>query len=386
MGILRNPIRSPLRSPLYGPLAGKWGGGSLRPDLSIIAKYQALGAQAFLHDFSRTDLTFQEATGQTLADDAGESVALALDSAQWGGKTLAQVIASQPELFTAGTSNNASVVYSGGVATFTASASVHGVQQTGLLTIGKTYEVTFRIVSISSGTIRGYAGSGGIGPDRTAPGTYTQRLTAASTQTASVIAIGTTTAVVDQISFKEIPGYHGIQSGSTGARPTRAADGKLTFDGSDDNLLTTFLLGNTANTLAMRTIFGASGGGVPLGFISTDRFYLGLNISGFLRAGYGTNGDIITGALDLRNQQGTAIVTHDASNVSLYWNGSLVGSAAVAGTHSKTIGLPLGIGRSGSTGATGSPYLGDMYQSAAIQAALTPTEIAQLSSYWNSLP
>lgn len=60
------------------------------------------GTDGFYFDFSKTDRLFQDTTGQTPADDPGESVGLALEGHGWGGKTLSQLIALQPEVVTNG--------------------------------------------------------------------------------------------------------------------------------------------------------------------------------------------------------------------------------------------------------------------------------------------
>lgn len=82
---------------------------------------------------------------------------------------------------------------------------------------GKVYEITYTIVSISSGAIVA-AISGASGVVRTAPGTFTERLIATGSTTN--IGIGTsgdaTTAVVDNVSCKEVQYAIGTKSFYTG--------------------------------------------------------------------------------------------------------------------------------------------------------------------------
>src|SRR5690606_15902104 len=56
------------------------------------------GETGFWYDFSKTDRTWQESTGQTIADDDAEVVGLALEQSQWAGKTFAETLAGQSEM------------------------------------------------------------------------------------------------------------------------------------------------------------------------------------------------------------------------------------------------------------------------------------------------
>jgi len=77
---------------LYGKRGYRW------HDYSLFLP----GDNGFLYDFSRADTLFQEATGTTPAG-VDQNVGLALDISKWGGKTLVQVLAAQPELRDGGT-------------------------------------------------------------------------------------------------------------------------------------------------------------------------------------------------------------------------------------------------------------------------------------------
>jgi len=116
-----------------------------------------------------------------------------------------------PELVTNGTfdadsvwTKTGAVTISGGEGVFTSAATSDGFRQD-IMELGRTYEITFDVTSYTSGALRAYAGTGGIGTSRTAVGTYTEVLTCTgSPKTFSIIAIGTTTATIDNVSVREI--------------------------------------------------------------------------------------------------------------------------------------------------------------------------------------
>lgn len=186
------------------------------------------------YDPTEMSSIFQESTGTTPVTASGQLVGLLLDK-QNG-------YIRGAELATSLTSNNGSVAYSGGIATFTASAVANGIATAlNFLTLGKTYEMTYRIVSISSGSLRVGAGTSGSGTTRSTAGTYTERLFCSGTNsTGSIIAFANpTNAVVDSISFKEIPGNHATQS-TAGSRPTLNAGGKINYSSGTKSLVATF--------------------------------------------------------------------------------------------------------------------------------------------------
>jgi hypothetical protein len=398
-----------MRSPIYAPLAGKWGGGDTRPDLSIIAKYQALGAQAFLHDFSRTDLTFQEATGQTLADDPGEAVGLALEMGQIGGKTLAQVIASQPEIvvngdfgtgdlsgFTGADTGTGSSTYSGGSLLLVGTDGSNLAKRYQPLTLdtGSYYELAWSSTTSSgSATIGVSTGLSGANVVAALAGSGGRRIFQAASQ--NNFLVQSTSAggnvSVSSISIRKIPGNHAVQSGSTGARPTRQAGGILTRDGSDDNLLSTLVGGAAGNTYATKIIAPATVSALQVlaGFgaaASIGRFALGINTSGNLCAlvGADTTSTIVAPGTDVRGQTGVAALVEDGANVFLYWNGAQVFTKALNGAPSTAV--PYRLGAFNNNGTAGSFTTASARLETAQQAAWSPAEIASISSYWNSLP
>lgn len=175
------------------------------------------GAQGGLYDWAAGQYSslFQDSTGTTPVTALEQPVGLVLDS-RYG-------LVRGSELWVAPTPNNASVTYVSDVATFTASSVGNAVAIATALTINKTYELTCRVTAITAGSLRMYAGSGSSSAAITVPGSYRSVLTCSGTTAASVTAMSAgTSAVVDSISFREIPGNHLIQPTST-ARPVLSA-------------------------------------------------------------------------------------------------------------------------------------------------------------------
>ena len=292
------------------------------------------GGDGLLFDFTKTDRFFQENTGPTLADDVGESIGLALDQHSWAGKTLAELVSAQSELrgtgalALAGSATAATYNTSTGVGTATRVDASNQSAVSFAVTSGRTYEIDLQVSSgadalIRSGTSPALSSTlGGV-----ANGNRTKLRVLA---TAAFIFIasdtnGTTTGFTVH-SIKEIPGNHGTQSSAT-LKPTRQTSGAK-FDGSDDNLLTTYLAGSGANSIvalvtvpetiaAVQVIAGATAS-------ITTRCYLGLSINGKLYCGAGST--ILNGNTDLRGQ--TLVVGLSISD----GNGVLYADAAVGST------------------------------------------------------
>jgi hypothetical protein len=92
-------------------------------------------------------------------------------------------------------------------------------QEMGLVQ-GRFYSVTYTINSISGGAVR-FFNRVNTGPDRTSPGTYTEVFNNAAARTTGgfqLVTLGVS-ATIDNISVKEIPGYHATQA-TAAKRPT----------------------------------------------------------------------------------------------------------------------------------------------------------------------
>lgn len=354
----------------------------------------ANGENGFWYDFSKTDRTFQGSTGQTLADDDGENVGLALEQSKWAGKTLAELIAAQPDLIVNGAFNsdtawtkNTGWTISAGKAHGEAVASAQLLAPSSAVAavVGRAYLVTYEISNyVSGGVSFVFGGINGIA--RSSAGTFTEIMIAISTATFNMQRrLVDFTGSIDNISVKEIPGNHGLQA-TAGARPVRKTGGFLRFDGADDNLLTT-LNPSAAMTLVAK-IKATSGAAFRVAIGSTDgtnRAFLGKTNAEKLFASVGTQTEttINSGPLSIDGTTGIAAVVVDATNVTLFWNGvSVYGPVAKAGTSLNA--FPMRVGAANLNGSAVNLFLGDIYQILAINRALTPSEILQLTNSWGT--
>lgn len=234
-----------------------------RPDLALIAKYAP--APAMLHDFARTDLTFQDVNGIAAADDVTEAVALAVSMDSIGDKTLAaaraqgvkddfsyantaalQAVWSAQAGVTASLDNGRILIATdtdGGyvVRAFTLAA---GTWLFGIDLQGGTGSCDCVLATTSTGSdvLSSLGGSTGAGSGIVRRGgvfTWTGGTLYCRVRTGPDGGAGATNWA-GNITF--VPGNHAIQSGSTGARLTRNANGAA-CDGVDDNLLTGLTFG-----------------------------------------------------------------------------------------------------------------------------------------------
>ena len=167
-------------------------------------------------------------------------------------KTLAQVLAGQSEKvvnggfvtdissWIVGGSGANTVTWDTGRAKFNSDGTFVSLIQYPGLTAGKTYKATFEVEVVSGAGLRfdyNLDGTPVLNSLATTTGSYTLYFTptAAGVRFAR---IGATVAHLDNVSIKEVPGNHALQSSSS-LRPLRQATGAK-FDGSDDNLLTNY--------------------------------------------------------------------------------------------------------------------------------------------------
>ena len=348
----------------------------------------------FLYDFSRADTLFQEATGITPAA-VDQNVGLALDISKWGGKTLAQVLAGQPELVTNGTFDSDTAwtkgtgwSISGGKASIDGSngaASYLAAIASPTYVVGRTYRLSFDY-SLSSGRFRfnpaGGTTSASVG---VGSGTFSTYVTALSASGLSIQAIDAgTIGWVDNVSVKEIPGKHASQA-TSGARPVLKAGGLTRYDGSDDNLLTT-LVPSAAMTLAFDYVVPATLSGVQ--FImgagaGATRLYAGFNTSGQMIGLVGAqDSSVIKGATDFRGQRVRGFLIADGTTVQLIAGSATEYSAAQNGSNVSV--YPMRVGAGNNVGSATGFSNGDLFRALAINRALTPAEVLKLSNYWMS--
>ena len=105
---------------------------------------------------------------------------------------------------------------SGGTANCDGSQNLpESVYQNGVTVVGKTYKITYTLVSITSGTIRPLAGTLG-GAFQSTIGTHTEYLTATSNTAIQIQASSSFIGSIDNVSVKEVQGFSS-PSGDTNA-------------------------------------------------------------------------------------------------------------------------------------------------------------------------
>lgn len=202
--------------------------------------------------------------------------------------------------------------------------------------------------------------------------------------------VGTTPVVADS----DPVGRANDQSGrgnnavnaTSGQRPLwRSNSGKpyLSFDGSDDRLVTTFVprpAGTMAvafNAATLGVTQGLTGGGATA---TNARAYLVINGGNSLAANIG-NTTITAGAATGSDR--VALVTWDASSADLYLDGVL-GATAVPATLPDATGGGLAIGCINPNGSPTNFLNGREYAALAVSRRVTSAEIARITSIFRS--
>ena len=200
----------------------------------------------------------QNAAGTTPVTAVGQPIGLLLDQSQ-GTVDLTGNLG--PELVTNGGFDTDSdwtkptgVTIAGGEAVFTSVGNGHNFVQSMSVTAGKKYIVTFTITEYTAGGTAPLIG-GTSGTSRTAVGTYTEVITCGGSAGYNGIKVltGTTTAKIDNVSVREVPGNHASQATST-ARPVLAelsGARYINFDGVDDDFDVTLPDLGTSATIAL---------------------------------------------------------------------------------------------------------------------------------------
>lgn len=345
------------------------------------------GGDGLLFDFTKLDRHFQENTGPTLADDVGESIGLALDQHSWAGKTLAAVVAAQSELITNGgpftnttgiTGTSATLGVSGGILSITATA-LNGRAEWPVsgLTVGRVYKVVVRARRASGTGQRIQSWTWGTITGATLTDSFADYVFyVLATSTSGVIrlyanAVNTASDImeVESLTMKLVPGFHGVQSSAT-LKPTRQTSGAK-FDGSDDNLLTTYLAGSGANSIvalvtvpaslaAAQAIVGASLG-------ATGRLWLAINTSGFLYWGVGSS--VATGTEDIRGRRLVVGLSASGGSMNLFVDSAINATESYSG--SPDTATPIRIGAQNAAGSALSHFGGSIEKLMTLRKALT---------------
>ena len=206
------------------------------------------GVQGAWYDPSDRSTLFQDAAGTTPVTAVEQPVGLMLDKSK--GLVLG------PELVTNGNfSSNTwwtltgTVAISSGSLNFTSALATSGAYRLSFATVGKYYELTFEITSISSGGVQIGLGDS-KGTNRTSVGIYTQRLLCTGNSNLTLYSVGaSTTASVDNVSIKELSGNHAFQT-TAASRPVLSARYNLLtkteqFDDAVWSKVNTAVLANT---------------------------------------------------------------------------------------------------------------------------------------------
>ncbi len=231
---------------------GKW------PGLFTPAKFFANGETGASIQPRDTATIFQDSVGSLPVTASGQPCGLILDQHSWGGKTLEQVLADQPELnpnpgpftstdgYTA--SNGTLAIVDDAIEQTTGAAASSTCSIPISTTVGKTYFLEYEARRGSSSSVGISAGTGptggALGNVVITSNVLTSGViifTATTTTTylflANNQAVSGRTGYVRRLSCKKIPGNHASQA-TTSARPTYrdASRRYLESDGVDDAL------------------------------------------------------------------------------------------------------------------------------------------------------
>jgi hypothetical protein len=311
---------------MSGPLTRRKGGFEWYPGVL----YQP-GDILLWYDPSDLTTMFTNTTGTTNVTADGDSVALMLDKGQWGGKTLAQVLAAATERASAATtpgnwtrgfdSVDGTFVESGDVLTYTVGAGDGAFARMCLaftgLTVGESVKLMFaeaggtgtgdRLIVWTSAS----DGTGGTALNQVVPAGWTDEtkeyivpVTATTMYMAFCFASTSagSTAGISNISVKEIPGYHRVQATPSQA-PKYKTDGTLhwlLYDGTDDGAVTPTINWGTDEVAICAGVTKSSDAAV--GVIAELSASAGANNGAFVIYGPGSNGNPTFGA----NLRGTS--------------------------------------------------------------------------------
>lgn len=223
---------------------------------------------------------FQETTGETEAADT-DTLALGLDVLQDAGYSGGAFTGLGAELVTNGGfdadsdwTKGTGWTISGGVASIDTPGGFENIYPTVQpdTDAGKFYLVEFDIVSVSGGTISFYFQNTFVA-DYSSPGSYSLILQPTSETASGTRFTGSASVVgsIDNVSVKELPGYHASQSTAADEPTYDESEGGWDFDGTSDNLnsapetsWTDITVGTTLKTSDISfMMFGGNSSGTP---------------------------------------------------------------------------------------------------------------------------
>ena len=181
---------------------------------------------------------------------------------------------------------------------------------------GRTYEVTFTIVSISVAVSMSASMGGTAGTARNAPGTYTEKIVPAGSGTPLLTKRfnGNFAGVIDNYSVKLLPGLHLFQA-TAGQRPNLKLDGGIYSDlyvaASSQGLATAaFSTGTFTNNMVVHAAIKRTAGGDTIPFsMNSGTGFFGYMASGSASAATGAAAGTPTYLVDRVPVTGGAAVT-----------------------------------------------------------------------------
>lgn len=358
----------------------------------------AAGEAGVWYDPSDLTTLFQDNLGNTPVTATGQSVGLILDKSR-GAPTGNELLTNGD--FSSGSTGwttTGTAAVSNGTLVFSASANGDSASQViASVVAGRTYLVTYTVVSISGGSVSS-AFASTLGTSRAVAGTYSDYLVASSATFILRARSASTTAVVDNISVKEIPGIHAVQATSA-SRPTYQIDanGKayLNFDGSNDSLATPSVNFSGSNKMTVCAGITKSSDAAQ-GVVAELTATIASNNGGFLLAAPNSAAGNYNFANKGTTQVDNIITTYTApitnvvtgqgdisapSNI-IRVNGAQVGSAITSSQGTGNYAnAALNIGRRG--GST-LPFNGRIYSLIVRGAATSAGDVAKMEAWVNS--
>lgn len=369
---------------------GEWGEAQL-------TAYLASLSDGLYYDTTKLDRFFQESVGPTLADDIGEAMGLALDQRTWGGLTLAEVIATQPNLTPPGSWTTSYHPVQGsalgsesppGTLNIIGDGTNAAREKQAFATVPNA---TYRLDCTAAGTTGNIfigTSDGGAQIANTAFAVGVNVLYFVATATTTYLAFNKTGAVqatISAVSVRRVPGNH-AQQATGNLKPTRQTTGAK-FDGADDNWLTPYKNGGAGDFIVALVSVPASLPAVTLfagsrAAWASARFFVGFNVTtGTVAAGVGSVSVGTGGLSGSISRLGTDVVvglSADGSVVRLFDDASLVAETAQIGSIDTTV--PYRIGCFNDNGGASTFFGGSVKKLVAGREQLTLARYLQIRS------